>query len=128
MKTYGIRFRADMQEAIRDGRKTETRRTNQSWLKVKKGDRLRVLQSGGLILEATEDARVEALGAMTPRDAMAEGHPRRAGISDEQVHEDAATDWFRDLWDSINGDKPGFSFADNPEVVVLTFRHLEEAS
>jgi hypothetical protein len=54
-------------------------------------------------------------------DAIAEGHPRRPEISDDpQVHQDAARDWFMDLWDTLHT-KPGETWADNPMVVALQF-------
>jgi hypothetical protein len=71
-------------------------------------------------LEVT-DVRVERLQAISAEDARAEGHPRREEITDEETHRDAAVDWYRDLWDSING--PG-SWNANPWVWVVEFRRL----
>ena len=116
-KTYPIRFIPEMQQAIRDGRKTETRRTNLKWLKVKKGDRLRVLKSGGLMLVATEDARKERLHNITEDAARAEGVEPLHYFPTGCPHCEA----FEELWDSIKGKTPGEAFADNPEVAVLTF-------
>jgi hypothetical protein len=36
------------------------------------------------------------------------------------------TDWFRDLWDSLSGKKPGCSWNDNPWVWVIEFKRVDE--
>lgn len=58
--------------------------------------------------------RVERLHAITEKDAKAEGMPERALPND-------ARDWFRGLWESINGKRAGCSWADNPWVWVVDF-------
>ena len=118
MKTYPIRMTAESREQISEGNKTETRRTNLNWLKVKKGDRLRVLQSGGMLLEATADAREERLQDITESNIVDEGCPKAYLLG---------RNWFIPHWDSINGKKPGLAYADNPTVVVLAFRRIDHA-
>lgn len=128
MKTYPIRMRPDMQAKAKQGLKTETRRTNLNWLKVKAGDRLRVLKSRGLLLEATVDAREESLQDITRAGAIAEGIPD-CGYTPDKVHP-AYVDESREvvdficLWDSIKT-KPGEQWADNPRVAVLTFKQVQ---
>jgi len=67
--------------------------------------------------------RVERLQAITADGARAEGHPVDPARSrDQEVHDDASLDWFMDLWDDINGKKPGRAWADNPWVWVVGFK------
>lgn len=68
-------------------------------------------------------ARVERLQVISADDCRAEGHPIGPACYPQEVHDDAARDWFMDLWDSLH--KPPHAWADNPEVVVLTFRRIE---
>ncbi|MBK8199189.1 MAG: hypothetical protein IPK75_12570 [Acidobacteria bacterium] len=77
-----------------------------------------------LTLEVTR-VRYDRLQAISREDCQAEGHPCRPEISDElTVHLDAAHDWFMDLWDTLH-DKPGERWADDPQIVALTFKvHL----
>lgn len=130
-KTYPIQFRADMQKAIRENCKTQTRRLNQKWLKAKKGDRLRILQSGGLLVEVTQDARLERLQGIQDVDVYDEGLQDcfTYCIDGQPWIGNGKADWprqkaFRELWDSINADKPNSAWRDNPEVVVLCFRPI----
>lgn len=80
-----------------------------------------------LTLEVT-GVRVERLQDITPDDARAEGHPHVPGTEryPQEVHDDAARDWFMDLWDGLNA-KRGHPWESNPWVWVVTFRRLEEA-
>jgi len=53
-----------------------------------------------------------------------------ARSKDQQVHADAAKDWFMDLWDSINAKprKPGgpaYPWSSNPWVWVIEFRKVD---
>ncbi len=68
--------------------------------------------------------RMERLMDISADDARAEGHPQRPDLSDDQkVHDEAAIDWFMDLWDSIHGRG---KFTANPEIIVTTFDpHLQ---
>ncbi|MBS67250.1 MAG: hypothetical protein Tp170SUR191951_44 [Prokaryotic dsDNA virus sp.] len=67
------------------------------------------------------DVRLMPLQSISREDARAEGHWMVPKIStDPDVHLDAARDWFMDLWDSLH-DKPGERWADNPDLVALTF-------
>lgn len=132
IKRYRIPFRADMLEAIENG-KSETRRTNLNWLKVKKGDIL--LAHEGRYgktaheLVATKDAYQECVTQMDRDQALAEGV-----VCDESAISfrysiagytgASAVGAFRQLWDEINGGKPGMAWKDNPSPVVLTFERL----
>jgi hypothetical protein len=63
--------------------------------------------------------KVERLNDISGSDARAEGHPIRSDpYLSQEAHDDAARDWFMDLWDSING---AGAWASNPWVVALTF-------
>lgn len=64
--------------------------------------------------------KVERLQDISEDDAKAEGHERKPGLS-EDVHRDAARDWFMDLWDSLHT-RPGTRWEDNPWVVMVGFR------
>jgi hypothetical protein len=80
-----------------------------------------------LTLEITE-VRVQRVQDITAADAMLEGHPTEWERSaDRQVHDDAARDWYMDVWDSLNA-KRGYPWTSNPWVWVLTFRRIEEAA
>jgi len=75
-----------------------------------------------ILLEITA-VRVERLQDISEADAIAEGWMRRPYISDDpQVHIDAARDWYRDLWETING--PG-SWDLNPFCWVIIFRRIK---
>jgi hypothetical protein len=75
-----------------------------------------------ILLEIT-DVRVERLQNITPEDCRAEGHPAEPWRSDNQeVHDDAACDWFSDLWIEINGLD---SWNSNPWVWVVSFKRLK---
>ena len=87
-----------------------------------------------LVLEITE-VRVERLTSISEEDARAEGavfHNRGGlGVSGWQ-HDNAGYVWgtaresFRDLWQSINGKRPGCGWGDDPWVWCLTFRRVSE--
>ena len=67
--------------------------------------------------------RMERLQDISESDAMAEGWARRDDLtSDDEVHREAAREWFMDIWESING--PG-SWCANPWVWVVEFRRIE---
>ncbi|MCE5310472.1 MAG: hypothetical protein LLG20_22775 [Acidobacteriales bacterium] len=81
-----------------------------------------------LTLEITE-VRVERLQDISPGDCRAEGHPTAWEVSaDQRVHDDAARDWYMDLWDSINAEKGpgehGYSWAGNPWVWAISFKRI----
>jgi hypothetical protein len=78
------------------------------------------------MLEIT-DVRVERLQEITPKDAVAEGvfADHDAYTTEPGLPYPVAT--FKKLWDSINGKKPGRSWADNPWVWVIAF-HKKEAN
>jgi hypothetical protein len=78
-----------------------------------------------ITLEVT-GVRVERLQDITAGDCRAEGHPVNPQISaQQQVHDDAARDWYMDLWESING--PG-SWDANPWVWVIEFKRIERGA
>lgn len=66
------------------------------------------------------DVRVQQLQDISPDDAEAEGVPIRgcAFPKGGSIRIDA----FAELWDSINGKKPGLDWKSNPWVWALTFR------
>lgn len=72
-----------------------------------------------IILEIT-GLRVERLQDINAQDCAAEGHPLKPETSDDKsVHEDAAKDWFMDIWNSTGGD-----WNANPWVWVIEFKVL----
>lgn len=73
-----------------------------------------------ITLEIT-DVRVQRLQDITPADCVAEGYPSPPGTRYAQ-EEIAALDWYRALWESINGPS---SWDANPWVWVIEFRRLE---
>lgn len=77
-------------------------------------------------LEITE-VRVQRVQEITAADARAEGHPTDPSRSDDpDVHDDAAMDWYRDLWDSVNAERDGgaYAWARNPFVWAISFRRI----
>jgi len=67
--------------------------------------------------------RLERLQDITPDDCRAEGHPMQTGAHiTQEAHDDAAKDWYRDLWESINGNG---SWAANPWVWVIEFKRIK---
>jgi hypothetical protein len=69
-------------------------------------------------LEVT-DVRIERLQAITEEDAVAEG------ITSDPADLIPARDVFADLWQQINGNHEGCSWAANPWVWVVSFRRVE---
>jgi len=91
-----------------------------------------------ITLEIT-DVRVERLQEISPNDAVAEGvepdcdHPSMTleyGCTDcmNTGYASNPRDEFAGLWDSINGQRPGCSWADNPWTWAITFKRVQEAS
>lgn len=82
-----------------------------------------------LTLEIT-GIRVERVQDISEADARAEGAGRGWYLRDTLDGEETVpTDHrggFRALWDSINGAKPGCSWADNPFVWVVEFKRVEQ--
>jgi hypothetical protein len=87
---------------------------------------------------AVEEIRVERLQSITEDDARAEGAPAwlpgEGPVSEERVRcEDGVwssvsrRDGFSDLWDRINGQRPGAAWADNPWVWVVEFKRVADA-
>lgn len=62
----------------------------------------------------------EPLQAISREDCVAEGHKRSDHPFPEEVHLDAARDWYMDLWDSLHN-KEGERWRDNPLVVAIEF-------
>lgn len=91
-----------------------------------------------ITLEVT-DIKVERLQDITEEDAIAEGIHLCAGIdeegythgyhwgpvSDAELLFNSAADAYRKLWDSINGQKPGKTWNDNPWVWVIEFKEVK---
>lgn len=74
-----------------------------------------------ITLEVTE-VRVQRVQEISEGDAEAEGDPKRGLIASENTH----VEWFRSLWDSINGRRPGCAWSDNPWCWCLSFRRVNE--
>jgi hypothetical protein len=75
-----------------------------------------------ITLEITS-VRVERLQDISEADAAAEGWTRQSERSnDPEVHQDAARDWYSDLWEQING---AGSWALNPWVWVIEFKKVK---
>lgn len=71
------------------------------------------------------DIRVERLQKIDGTGAMAEGCPDKYVDGAESASVDAlSTEWFADLWQSINGNRPGCSWDDNPWVWVICFERV----
>jgi hypothetical protein len=87
-----------------------------------------------LWLEVT-DLRVERLQAISEEDSIAEG--LRCATKDGKLYkygfgDMAWMDWdvnpvkiYSQLWDSINKDRPGCRWEDNPMIWVISFRRIE---
>jgi len=82
------------------------------------GDRLWVRETHAL--EIT-DVREERVQEISEDDAILEGAPPY----DVNNRRASYIPWFSDLWDSINGKKPGRAWADNPWVWVIEFRKVD---
>jgi hypothetical protein len=74
------------------------------------------------------DVRVERLQNISEADARAEGLqyqmdwlPQWRGADQLPWRSEFPRDAFRDLWDSINGNRKGASWTDNPWVVAISF-------
>lgn len=66
------------------------------------------------------DVRVQRVQDISPDDARSEGHPVSPMPFQQEIHDEAAREWFMDRWDELNA-RRGFPWADNPWVVALTF-------
>lgn len=83
-----------------------------------------------LTLEITE-IRVERVADISEEDAIAEGCEDYCwgGYDfDFNIKHTPTVANFHRLWDSINGKKPGCSWADNPWVWVIGFKMIESAA
>lgn len=77
-----------------------------------------------ILLEITE-VRAQRLQEISEADCAAEGWTKQPERSnDPQVHADAARDWYRDLWEQINGVDGPKSWAANPWVWAVSFRRI----
>jgi hypothetical protein len=76
-----------------------------------------------ITLEVT-GVRVERLNDITPAECVCEGYYSPPGTRYAQ-EELKALDWYRDLWESING--PG-SWESNPWVWVIEFKRINQPS
>lgn len=63
------------------------------------------------------DVRVQRLQDISDADAWAEG----VTLESLPRYEGQGIHLFRDLWDSINGKRPGRAWSDNPWIVAVTF-------
>ena len=89
-----------------------------------------------ITLEIT-DVRVERLQDISEGDALAEGTadlPNPCGYADTDhfaccaKYPHSNRERFAALWDSINGKRPGCSWADNPWVWAISFRRIDASS
>jgi hypothetical protein len=87
-----------------------------------------------LTLEVT-GVKVERVQDISDEDAMAEGVyewykqmqlPHEGWSYWSPVHGSGAANKFRQLWDSINGSRPGCAWQDNPFVWCVSFRRVGE--
>jgi len=79
--------------------------------------------------------KVERLQAISEDDARAEGCIKLKASGRAVEYPGAqylgqawpnCRSWYRHLWDSINGKKPGHAWADNPWVVAVTFETIRQ--
>lgn len=83
-----------------------------------------------LTLELTA-VRVERLQDITLKDALAEGYPDAKHwqsydwSGDGSYIANAPISYYQNLWQQLNGKKPGFAWQDNPFVFVLEFKRVE---
>ena len=78
--------------------------------------------------------RVERLQSISAQDAVAEGIELERWKTGEYPAVDMGMEWdahvlreaYRRLWESINGTRPGFAWADNPWVWAVEFKRVEE--
>lgn len=68
-----------------------------------------------------KDVRVQRLQEISETDALAEGVEDELRDNNGNVCWTPATMFFENLWDTINGNRHGCAWADNPWVVALTF-------
>ena len=73
-----------------------------------------------LTLEVTS-VRVERVQSISEDDARAEG---ALSAKDQWSNIETARDSFAHLWDSLNGERPGCSWRDDPWVWVVSFRRV----
>lgn len=77
------------------------------------------------------DIRVERLQDISEEDAVAEGCLNDVVLVKDDHGRDidyrglCAKERFQDLWDSINGKRPGCSWEDNPFLWVVSFKRVE---
>jgi hypothetical protein len=77
-----------------------------------------------LLLEVAA-VRVERVQDISAADARAEGFEVRPEVSaDPEVHDDAARDWYAELWDKMRAGTK-YAWACNPWVWVVEFRRVE---
>lgn len=69
--------------------------------------------------------RIERLHGITTADVRAEGVDLGAGLGGMPSTSTDARFAFADLWDGINGKRPGASWADNPWVWRVEFRRVK---
>jgi len=124
MKTTPITFNTEMAQAIREGRKTQTRRV------VKDGTTECPYGSSGDVLVCEDirllirEVRKQRLQDIHAGDALAEGLTAKDWLRGTALHgPDWAVHKFRDIWEYIYG--PG-SWDKNPEVWAITFETLQE--
>jgi hypothetical protein len=67
------------------------------------------------------ECEFQHLHDITPDQARAEGHPRGPNHYSQAVHDEAALDWYKDLWEDINGTG---SWASNPLIECIRYERI----
>jgi hypothetical protein len=150
--TYEVHYRADGEDVfLDDGDGFTCRRKDGTPASPWRPSIYMPRWASRITLEIT-DVRVERLNDISEADALAEGCPQcetcidrcgqwgRGAIDDPLSNAMGgqpwracggicdgltAKEWFSRLWDSINGERPGCSWGDNPWIWALSFRRAE---
>jgi hypothetical protein len=124
----GIVYRAD----VKPNDDEDTARIMRDYGYVWKSGRFMPRSASRILLEITS-VRAERLQDITPQDVYREGlEPELTYGVDVDINGEL---WlsgirkvkaaFRPLWDSINGEKPGCSWEENPAVWVYGFKRID---
>lgn len=94
------------------------------FLKVKdiRVERVQEISSADMVAEGWPHASEPEPGASGPFESVTKGDMASTGLS---FYKDDLIEWFADLWDSINGQRDGCSWANNPWVYAGTFERVD---